>query len=61
MGSDRLFPAIDVEDADTVIVATGTSCREQIFHGTDCNAWHPVELIAEASTSVGVNPGTARS
>jgi FAD/FMN-containing dehydrogenase/Fe-S oxidoreductase len=48
VGADRLFPAIEAEDARTVIAATGTSCREQIFHGTDRSAWHPVELVLEA-------------
>jgi len=24
------------------------SCRQQIFHGTKRNAWHPVELVREA-------------
>ncbi|MDO9380243.1 MAG: FAD-linked oxidase C-terminal domain-containing protein [Nocardioidaceae bacterium] len=48
VGSDRLFPAIEAEDDRTVIAATGTSCREQIFHGTERSAWHPVELVMEA-------------
>lgn len=48
VGSDRLFPAIEAEDDRTVIAATGTSCREQIFHGTERSAWHPVELVLEA-------------
>jgi FAD/FMN-containing dehydrogenase/Fe-S oxidoreductase len=60
VGRDRLFPAIEAEDCDTVIAATGTSCREQIFHGTDRDAWHPVELVAQALTSATLNPRTAR-
>ncbi|GAA1176709.1 FAD-binding and (Fe-S)-binding domain-containing protein [Ornithinimicrobium humiphilum] len=48
IGEDRLFPAVRAEDERTVICATGTSCREQIFHGTERNAWHPVELVREA-------------
>ncbi|HUO37337.1 MAG TPA: heterodisulfide reductase-related iron-sulfur binding cluster, partial [Mycobacterium sp.] len=48
VGSDRLFPAIEAAGRTTVIAATGTSCREQIFHGTARSAWHPVELIAQA-------------
>ncbi|GLY15467.1 oxidoreductase [Kineosporia sp. NBRC 101677] len=48
VGADRLFPAIEAEDELTVVAATGTSCREQIFHGTRRTAWHPVELVAEA-------------
>ena len=48
VGNDRLFPAIDAEDADTIIVATGVSCRQQIQHGTARTSWHPVRLLAEA-------------
>jgi Fe-S oxidoreductase len=51
VGADRLFPAIEAETGETVICATGTSCREQIFHGTERSAWHPVELVQEALTS----------
>ncbi|HEV7627373.1 MAG TPA: heterodisulfide reductase-related iron-sulfur binding cluster, partial [Streptomyces sp.] len=48
VGSDRLFPAISAESDETVVAATGVSCRQQIFHGTQRNAWHPVELVREA-------------
>lgn len=48
VGADRLFPAITAEPADTVVVATGVSCRQQIFHGTARDAWHPVQLLWEA-------------
>lgn len=51
VGSDRLFPTIDAEDERTVVAATGTSCREQILHGTDRSAWHPVELVQQARSS----------
>lgn len=51
VGEDRLFPAITAEPADTVVVATGVSCRQQIFHGTARDAWHPVQLLWEAVTS----------
>jgi FAD/FMN-containing dehydrogenase/Fe-S oxidoreductase len=50
VGSDRLFPAIDAEQEDTVIVATGVSCRQQIRHGTSRESWHPVRLLREAIT-----------
>ncbi|MFI1015167.1 FAD-binding and (Fe-S)-binding domain-containing protein [Streptomyces sp. NPDC020965] len=50
VGEDRLFPAVRAESAETVIVATGVSCRQQIFHGTERDAWHPVQLIREAYT-----------
>jgi FAD/FMN-containing dehydrogenase/Fe-S oxidoreductase len=48
IGGDRLFPAIGAEPDDTVLAATGVSCRQQIFHGTERSAWHPVELVREA-------------
>ncbi|MFI6642707.1 FAD-binding and (Fe-S)-binding domain-containing protein [Streptomyces sp. NPDC050504] len=48
VGRDRLFPAIDAEPERTVVVATGVSCRQQIFHGTRRTAWHPVQLVREA-------------
>jgi FAD/FMN-containing dehydrogenase/Fe-S oxidoreductase len=49
VGEDRLFPAIRESSEDTVIAATGVSCRQQIKHGTDRRAWHPLELIAAAA------------
>lgn len=51
VGEDRLFPAIREAGPDAVVAATGTSCREQIFHGTERSAWHPLELVQEALTS----------
>ncbi|GAB2788712.1 FAD-binding and (Fe-S)-binding domain-containing protein [Amycolatopsis magusensis] len=48
VGGDRLFPALAAEPEDTVIAATGVSCRQQIFHGSNRTAWHPVELIGQA-------------
>ena len=59
VGSDRLFPAIHAAGTP-IIAATGTSCREQIFHGTGRYAWHPVELIAEAvASAAGQEPRNA--
>jgi FAD/FMN-containing dehydrogenase/Fe-S oxidoreductase len=48
VGEDRLFPAVRAAGPETVIAATGVSCRQQIFSGTERNAWHPVELVLEA-------------
>jgi Fe-S oxidoreductase len=39
---------VQAEDRDTVIAATGVSCRQQIAHGTGRPARHPVELIRDA-------------
>jgi Fe-S oxidoreductase/FAD/FMN-containing dehydrogenase len=51
VGNDRLFPAIKAASADTVVVATGVSCRQQIAHGGGRRASHPVELIRSALES----------
>ena len=48
IGALRLFPAVNAEDDDTLIAATGVSCRQQIAHGTGRTARHPVELIRAA-------------
>jgi Fe-S oxidoreductase len=48
IGADRLFPAVRAEPDTTVIAATGVSCRQQITHGTDRRAHHPVELVLAA-------------
>ncbi len=48
IGGMRLFPAVNAEDGDTLIAATGVSCRQQIAHGTKRDASHPVELIRAA-------------
>lgn len=48
VGEDRLFPAIRSEPEETVIAATGVSCRQQIGHGTQRRALHPLELVRSA-------------
>ncbi len=45
VGEDRLFPAVRAASDGAVIAATGVSCRQQIHHGTQRTAWHPVELV----------------
>jgi FAD/FMN-containing dehydrogenase/Fe-S oxidoreductase len=49
VGELRLFPALREEPADTVVAATGVSCRQQIGHFAGRAARHPVELVAEAA------------
>ncbi len=51
VGEDRLFPAVRAAGGDTVIAATGVSCRQQIQHGTTRRAYHPVELVRAALAS----------
>jgi len=45
IGELRLFPAIRAEAEETIIAATGVSCRQQIAHGTGRRARHPLEII----------------
>jgi len=45
MGEDTLFPKIRSTDAETTIAAAGTSCRHQIFDGTNRKALHPVTIL----------------
>jgi FAD/FMN-containing dehydrogenase/Fe-S oxidoreductase len=49
VGELRLFPALRGEPADTVVAATGVSCRQQIGHFARRRAFHPVELVAQAA------------
>ena len=47
MGERRLFPAVRGASRDgRVVVAPGTSCREQISGGTGSHALHPAEYLA---------------
>ncbi len=48
IGEQRLFPAVRRASADTVIVADGISCRQQIAHGTRREAKHLIEVVADA-------------
>jgi FAD/FMN-containing dehydrogenase/Fe-S oxidoreductase len=45
IAEQRLYPAIR-ENPDAIIVASGTSCREQIDH-INVKALHPVEVLAK--------------
>jgi FAD/FMN-containing dehydrogenase/Fe-S oxidoreductase len=48
VGNLKLFPSINATSDDTIIAASGTSCRQQIKDGTGRKAYHPVEILAEA-------------
>ena len=48
IGELRLFPAVRAVPQDTIIAATGVSCRQQIAHGTGRAARHPLEIVAQA-------------
>jgi len=45
VGNLTLFPAIIKSSDETVIVASGTSCRHQIADATPKKAIHPIELL----------------
>ena len=46
MGELTLLPAVRKADADTMIVADGTSCRHQIHDGTGRDAIHVARVLA---------------
>jgi Fe-S oxidoreductase len=46
MGELSLLPAVRKATPDTIIVADGTSCREQIAHGTGREAVHVARVLA---------------
>ena len=48
IGEQSLFPAIRKSAPTTLISANGTSCRHQIFDGTNRIAQHPVSILKEA-------------
>jgi len=48
MAELSLMPAVRNADADTLIVADGTSCRHQIADGSDRQAMHVAEVLAQA-------------
>lgn len=50
IGEDRLLPAVRAAAADTVIVASGTSCRHQIDHFAGRLPLHLAEAIAATLT-----------
>jgi len=48
MGELSLLPAVRKADADTLIVADGTSCRHQIHDGAQRDALHVARVLAMA-------------
>ena len=48
IGELVLFPAVRAATADTIIAASGTSCRHQIWDGTQRKAFHPVEILFDS-------------
>ena len=48
IGEQVLLPLVREADAETVISAPGTSCRQQIFEGTGRKAEHPITILKKA-------------
>ena len=48
MAETALLPAVRSADAQTIIAATGTSCRTQIIDATRRSAVHPVSVLCGA-------------
>jgi Fe-S oxidoreductase len=48
MAELSLLPAVRAADAETVVIADGTSCRQQIRHGSGRDALHVAELLQAA-------------
>ena len=47
IGEMDLFPAVRSAGDEDMIIAPGTSCRHQIFDGTQRQSMHPIEAIAK--------------
>ena len=43
-----LVEQIGAQTNDTIIIASGTSCRHQIEHLTPVRPWHMAEMLADA-------------
>ncbi len=48
MAERRLLPAMRAAAPETILVASGVSCRQQIKHGTGRQALHPAEVLRAA-------------
>ena len=48
MGELSLFPKVRKTESETIIAATGTSCRHQIMDGTKREALHPISILRAA-------------
>lgn len=48
IGEEILFPHIRKMPSKAVLAANGTSCRHQVYDGTNTRALHPVEILHEA-------------
>jgi Fe-S oxidoreductase len=56
MAEISLLPAVRRADANTLVIADGTSCRHQIKDGTDRSALHVARALAMSLDSASTNP-----
>jgi FAD/FMN-containing dehydrogenase/Fe-S oxidoreductase len=49
IGEGRLFPAVRASDPNSILAASGFSCRHQIEAGTGRTTVHPIEVLAMAA------------
>ena len=47
IGEDTLFPKVRNMDKKSIIAASGTSCRHQIFDGTNRESLHPIGILKQ--------------
>lgn len=48
IGELIVFPEVRKTDNNTIVAATGTSCRHQIKDGTERDSFHPIEILYDA-------------
>lgn len=48
IGEETLFPALRKVKSNTIIAASGTSCRHQIKDGLKMESFHPAEILYDA-------------
>ena len=48
MGEAALLPKVRAADAETLVIASGTSCRHQIRDGAGREALHPARILQSA-------------
>jgi Fe-S oxidoreductase len=51
MAERKLLPAVRAQKPETLIAASGFSCRHQVNHGTGRTVLHPVEILRQAITT----------
>ncbi|NRB65399.1 MAG: 4Fe-4S dicluster domain-containing protein, partial [Saprospiraceae bacterium] len=62
IGEQTLFPAVREAAPDTILAASGTSCRHQIKDGTQRTALHPAQILYQAlRPTKGIDPGKERN